>query len=304
MISLREAKYCNLKSVLIYLVVLGHMIEPRIGTSRILETVYRLIYTFHMPMFAFLTGLFVKSAENCKKQGIRLLKLYCVVQILIVAVSLGEQSFVTPWWHLWYLLSGVWWMCLGRIWFRYGKAEWKLPFLICAVILGCAVGYIPWINRGLSLSRTIVFFPFYFAGLLCQPVPIGGKYRWIAILSVTLGIALFIMILGNVSVSFLYQAESYDDLPNGWIYRVASYGAGAGISLFLMVFISKKKRWYTKFGSDTLIPYLLHGPLVLLLRKLPIPVFLLPVVTLFLLWVLYRASSLLYKVYGIQETIS
>lgn len=254
-------------------------------------------------MFAFLTGLFVKSAENCKKQGFRLLKIYCVLQILIVVLSMGEQSLVTPWWHLWYLLSSVWWMCIGGIWFRYGKEEWKLPILFCTVVLGCAVGYVPWIGRVLSLSRTIVFLPYYFAGLLCQPDLIDRKYRWpLIVLSVIIGIMLFLFVLDKVSVAFLYQAEPYGERHSGWLYRTATYGAGACMCCIIVTLTTKEKRWYTKFGADTLFPYLLHGPVVLLLRKLPIPAYLLPLLALMVLMVLYRGSCLLYKVYGIQET--
>ena len=64
MVKLRNAYYCNLKLLLIFLVVYGHAIEPSISEDPSLYRIYRLIYLFHMPLFAFLSGLFVKSASG------------------------------------------------------------------------------------------------------------------------------------------------------------------------------------------------------------------------------------------------
>lgn len=300
MISVRNATYCNLKGFLIYLVVLGHMIEPRIESSRELEFVYKFIYTFHMPLFAFLTGLFVKSPEGCKKQSIRLLKLYGILQLIVVLVTWGKQKLFTPYWHLWYLLSGGFWMLLAYIWFRFGKDRWKLPILICAVILGCGVGYFPWINRFLSLSRTIVFFPFFFAGILSDPERIGDKCKWGSLTMAVGAIVLFFLGWDRVPVSFLYQAEPYGELSQGWAYRLATYGIGAGISAFFLGFSLKKRTRFTKFGADTLVPYLIHGPVVLLLRELPLPWYFLPVLSFLLILFLYRGSCLVYRLYGIR----
>lgn len=52
----RDADYCNLKFVLMFLVVYGHLIEGRMEESVFLTQVYRLIYTVHMPLFLFLSG--------------------------------------------------------------------------------------------------------------------------------------------------------------------------------------------------------------------------------------------------------
>ena len=73
MIRSREALYCNLKLFLIFLVVYGHLIEGAIGQSERFALQYRIIYLFHMPLFVFLTGLFLKSKEQCASQGRRML---------------------------------------------------------------------------------------------------------------------------------------------------------------------------------------------------------------------------------------
>lgn len=66
MIKFRQAYYCNLKAFLMVLVIYGHWIEPEIEHSRLLYTQYWWIYLLHMPLFAFLSGLFF-----AKLQGVR-----------------------------------------------------------------------------------------------------------------------------------------------------------------------------------------------------------------------------------------
>lgn len=58
MIKLREARYCNLKLLLIFLVIYGHTIETQIWHNTVLMTQYKFIYLVHMPLFAFLSGLY------------------------------------------------------------------------------------------------------------------------------------------------------------------------------------------------------------------------------------------------------
>lgn len=301
MIAVRNASYCNLKLIMIYLVVLGHMIEPQIETSAGLRLVYQLIYSFHMPMFAFLTGLFVQSQESCKKQGFRLLKLYCNLQIMVVIATAGKQAVFTPYWHLWYLLSGASWMLLGWLWFRFGKKHYRISVLMGAVILGCAIGYVPQINRVLSLSRTIVYFPCFFVGVLCAPAAIYGKRCWSAFLAGILSIGVFFIMKDQIPVSFLYHAGSYGQLSFGWVYRLAAYGISGGMTTFLLSFAPGKRYWFTKLGADTLPTYLFHGPVVLLLWNTMVPWYLLPLLDLGLMILIYRISCLFHRLHGIVE---
>ena len=54
----RNPVYDHAKLTLIFLVVLGHLIEPFIVKSRMLEGVFNFIYVFHMPAFIFISGYF------------------------------------------------------------------------------------------------------------------------------------------------------------------------------------------------------------------------------------------------------
>ena len=64
----RKAFYCNAKVLLLFLVIYGHLLEKRIADSEIILWQYRAIYAVHIPLFAFLSGMFLKSEYACIKQ--------------------------------------------------------------------------------------------------------------------------------------------------------------------------------------------------------------------------------------------
>ncbi|MDY4220227.1 MAG: hypothetical protein SOY32_07400, partial [Candidatus Faecousia sp.] len=138
MIGKREARYCNLKLLLTFLVVYGHMIEKRIGQSPGLLAQYRWIYAVHMPLFVFLSGLFLKEETRCLRQGRRMLLLYLCLQAPIALFSGGGVSLWRPYWHLWYLLSLSCWSYLAWLWLRL---ERRFPRLRSSQV---RVGFVVW----------------------------------------------------------------------------------------------------------------------------------------------------------------
>ena len=64
----------NLKVILIFFVVFGHVIEYYINDNSILMTLYIFIYIFHMPLFIFISGYLSKNFYKMKRKAIRNLK--------------------------------------------------------------------------------------------------------------------------------------------------------------------------------------------------------------------------------------
>ena len=58
----------NMKALMIYLVVFGHMLECFNGTIR--WWIYLTIYSFHMPVFAYITGYFSRINPERTIRGI------------------------------------------------------------------------------------------------------------------------------------------------------------------------------------------------------------------------------------------
>ncbi|WP_394777737.1 acyltransferase family protein, partial [Undibacterium sp.] len=57
----RNVTIDNIKGVLIFFVVFGHLIEMHIEGDHFLHSIWIFIYSFHMPMFALVSGMFSKT---------------------------------------------------------------------------------------------------------------------------------------------------------------------------------------------------------------------------------------------------
>lgn len=271
MVKLRNAFYCNLKLTLIFLVIFGHWIEPELGTDPRSYQIYRLIYLVHMPLFAFLSGLFIRSSTDALRQVKRVLPLYIICQAL--AVALCGIRWDTPFWHLWYLLSLCFWLLSVPLFER-----WRWPVLVLSVAAGCLAGLIPWIGRSCSWSRTIVFFPYFWLGVLLPTDIPWHRFRIPGL------IALGVVLIADpqMSVVTLYHAAPCDP-----VIRLQCYGYALLLGLFLLSWCPRRRFPWTRAGADTLPAYLLHAPIVAALRPVPHPV----LATILLLYIIHKAMQ-------------
>ena len=79
----RNAYFDNMKALLIFLVVLGHVLSNFAGDDSVGEWIYLVIFSFHMPAFLFVTGYFARS--DPKKVIGQLLILYLIMYFLVIA---------------------------------------------------------------------------------------------------------------------------------------------------------------------------------------------------------------------------
>lgn len=101
----------NIKFVLIFFVVFGHLIERYMEGNYILMGIYIFIYTFHMPLFIFISGLLSKNINKSRKFLLRKLLIpYIVLNIIwySLAYLYTKETYIPviyPGWTLWFLLS-------------------------------------------------------------------------------------------------------------------------------------------------------------------------------------------------------
>ena len=62
----REYFFDNAKFILIFLVVFGHFLRSFIEESEIIYSLYKVIYTFHMPAFILISGFFAKGFRETR----------------------------------------------------------------------------------------------------------------------------------------------------------------------------------------------------------------------------------------------
>ncbi len=271
MVKLRDARYCNIKLLMIFCVVYGHLIEPSIGQSEMLMIQYKLIYSVHMPLFCFLSGLFIKDERSCQMRLARMIPLYLICQAAAVLLGEGKVRWDTPYWHLWYLFSYIFWLCLAWIWFRFCKGKGKTAIVICSLIVGCLTGLDKSIGLSYSFSRSLTFLPYFASGLVCTPAVNWRRLRPIGVAALAFGITLFSCCNNTIPVGFLYQSAPYGGLENGLWLRFACYLIGGSISLFLLSFTPQIRFPFTKIGANTMPAYLMHAPMVLFLQDKALP---------------------------------
>lgn len=166
----QESFFYNLRFMLIVCVLAGNALEPLITRFAGAEALFLWIYTFHMPLFVWVTGYFAihslqgESGRNVLKQialqYVLFQSLYALMDFTIFHTPHMRLSFFAPYLLLWFLASHFCWRLLLRL-----TISWKPIYrLIGSIALGVIAGYLPIDGFWLSFSRTFVFLPFFVIG--------------------------------------------------------------------------------------------------------------------------------------------
>ncbi len=260
----------NMKGLLIVLVVYGHILEQMKSVESLF--LYKGIYLFHMPLFVFCSGYLAKFSP--KRIAKRILLPYLIFQLVsCLFSSSGHIQFTTPVWTLWYLLAlFVWTLSIP---FLEECPNRFRPFVIIgAFLLGELCGMDETVGYYLSISRILVFFPFFILGYygkgwVCrngfgQDLWQSGRFfqnnrvRAASVLALFAAIALFVLIEPFIQVKWLYGSYSYSRGEYGMGYRLAGYLIACLVGFFLIVWVPKVKTFLTWFGANSMVIYLFH----------------------------------------------
>ena len=274
--KVREYKYDNLKFFLIFLVVLGHLLE-----LINFENINKIIYLFHMPMFIYISGYFSKCD---KKSIIKKLYIYIIWQTIYYFVYrfiLGQDEqfgFIRrPIWILWYIYALIIWEFVIFI-VPFKKIISKKPLVIVgfAFALSLICGFINQIGYDYCLSRIITFFPFFLLGYFQK------KYEhnilefnknqkiklFIYILMTISAVIYFVLNISKANIRCFYGAFSYNNMGyNIWFKLMWIMLSISIIFLLNNIAPNKKIKCISKVGSNTLSIYLIHGIIVRMIEK-------------------------------------
>ena len=268
----RDAYFDNAKFILIALVVLGHFFTSYIHDYEIIDAIYKTIYSFHMPAFILLAGLFAKGFYE-KGYFLKFIKkllipyilfqiIYTVYYYFLYHSTTFSIDLLKPQWSLWFLLSMFCWniLLLG-----FAKLS-PLIGMSISILIAMLVGYVDFISNYLSLSRTFVFFPFFLIGYYLDKNHLKQLTKpSIRMLSVILMILLLIGYYVNPDFNeqWLFGSKSYSYLGDVAFHNMFKRLLIIVISLIMVFsflsFISQKHQIYTKWGTQTLYVYLLQG---------------------------------------------
>lgn len=270
---MRDNLIDNAKGILIFLVVLGHYLEAFQGWgNQYLRVILTFIYFLHMPAFIFLAGITAKKDHL----GARIVKIAVILfifqlaYVVPLAIARGNYpvSIIQPYWHLWFLLSLIWWMLCIPLAIRLPGA-----FLI-SIGISLAGGLLPVNGYLLSASRTMTFLPFFVAGYLYGNRIIGALIAFPARrLWAMLWLAATAAIAYNISLDagWLYGSRSYRQLGVSDFFGVGSritiFIVSSGSVIAFLALLTNKTGFLSTLGQNSLAVFILHGFAVIVTKE-------------------------------------
>ena len=266
----RDSYFDNLKTILIFLVVLGHFTNLN-NSVPLMGAINNDIYSLHMPIFIFISGYFSKSIKAQRSTEIEnILYPYFVFQFLNLiftkstGLGYGSINIFSPTYQNWYLLGLLFW----RILIPYYNLFNKKYSLLFTLILSFVIGFYEEFNTFLGLYRILYFFPIFIIGYYCSDLQTFlqklSKYKFYFIFISSIGLfAIFLMSFYNRSfnelISFAYTPYSnYNHSFDKFYLRIIGFTSSIVISIGLLYLIPKNKYKITYLGENTMNIFLLH----------------------------------------------
>ena len=273
----------NAKLVLIILVVIGHLLDVCAIDHRMAKAAFVFIYSFHMPLFIFISGLFMNREKlTATKARNRILYLVTLGFIAKFILRIVPSLFGKP--ITFSLLSDG-----GVPWFMFAMAAFcTLTYLLrnannyvvlgISIVLSLFVGYDKNVGDYLYLSRIIVFFPFFWYGVMLEPKRVAElvKKPPVRVVGVLIVVAIAVFCIAQTGYAYHYRGlftgrNCYESI-NGieacsWANRLIAYVISALMCFGVLCMTPQSKiPFVSSAGQRTLQIYLLHYPLIYVLQ--------------------------------------
>ncbi len=278
----RIYKFDNIKLLSILLVVVGHVIEPYTGKSDMFKSLFIFIYSFHMPLFVFISGLFQKRFSDTNKLKINKIAFYVTLGFLLKILNALCRM----------VKSGKFSMKV----FGGGAIDWFLfvlsmlmvtaylmrkvhPAITLSVafVLGSISGYFPFIGDDMWLSRYFVYLPIYLIGYYMTP-ELLIKIEKKGITKIISGLFMLLyFVLCFRALPLVYKLRPLFTARNpfsssalfdgcGFQHRLLCYAISLTLCMAVFSFIPNiKVPILSNMGANTLSVYFWHRPLLYLI---------------------------------------
>lgn len=272
----RDDLFDNIKGLLIFLTVLGHFLQIGLRDSvPFFKWIWVIIYSFHMPVFIFISGYFSRNYQRERgKKAHRLMFYYILGECLVcLAKSIFSHravlpDFLSPSFGMWYLLC-LFFFDLLLPWAM--GVRWNLGV---SMILAVLAGQADRIGPVLALSRTICMMPFFLLGVLLSDREKIRKLRHMTVWKKTLVITVWALVFLNFLAVMAKNGMNYDivwakgsyarggmEAFDGMAARICFFLSAFCTGLVLFMVMTEKKCFLSQWGKNSLSVYMLHLPL-------------------------------------------
>lgn len=255
-----------LKYFLIWMVVLGHFINLYQRSAGPIGGLYNCIYTFHMPLFVFISGYFSKRMNTYRRKNLDTLlypfiifQILNIVYTLIVPIEPLKNNFFYPYHQNWYLIALFWW----RLFSPYKQFFKDYVVISFSVLISLGVGFFPEWSGFLGLYKTAYFLPFFVLGSYCDDLTklldklMKHKVLWLVLLLVVLTSVMLLSFNSDALniINYAFKADlGYDNGIKSLIPRVCALGVSALMCYAVLVIMNilynnLKTRWLKFTGG-------------------------------------------------------
>lgn len=275
----------NIKFLAILLVVIGHAINFLTETDGNMfeKSLFLTIYSIHMPLFIFISGLFLKPMDKSTKFPKQKIISYILIGIVlriimsVLRLVIGKNmnyslldmydSFT---WFMWAMAVFITLMWIFR------EYNTKIILLV-SLLIGCMAGYDKFLGDKLALMRIVVFLPFFVAGYMIKPEQLSGflSQKWVKVVSIFVAVGFLVLFFINTDI---YQylrpiftgRNSFEVLGRfskfGFVARLLCYAISTLFGLSVMSLVPNINIGIiSKTGSKTLQIYFWHQVFLVLL---------------------------------------
>lgn len=263
----------ELKGLAILLVVMGHIMEFCLYSGKT-SFLHDAIYSFHMPLFAFLSGLVFTSLIDGKKilnklqkQSFRLIVPFLMMGLiyshtLFQGESFWFQPFKQGLWYLWflwqsYLITHIYnFVIIKQVWNKAKvcvllDACWLIViYVLTKLIMG------HWqqdVNNVIGSLHLLKLYPFFFIGVMLNryklPPHNWKKSKWLPDFSIIVWIVLLLEIK-LIPSDYLYKLSYIIEFSA--LYPIVFYFAKIGNAHY------KVQKMFGAFGRYSLEVYMFH----------------------------------------------
>lgn len=274
-LKVRDPFWDNLKGILILFVICGHLCERYIDDSNFLRHIWILVYSFHMPLFIFVNGYFVrKSSKPAEEKSLLMLKYYLLMQVLFMIgnyLVLGQDFKLSllaqPAYCCWYLLFLVYAYLFVKI--MPADRRTLIKWILVSVLFSLLVGFDISVGFSYSIGRTFYFMPWFLLGAFWanygNKLNFSVKRKIVCICGgIILGVILWSLgdaewfnravLSGYMSYESLYPGHVLFGLAN----KLGAYCIALCWTYIILHLIPRKKTFLSIIGKHTLLIYLVH----------------------------------------------